>query len=65
VLAPDDVSCPIIVLPAGTDHLYEACPGFQRGIDRPRALPCVTRGCDPLDETVCGWCRRVWKARHR
>lgn len=22
-------------------------------------------GCDPLDETVCGWCRRVWEATHK
>jgi len=53
-------ACPILVCTNG-DHLYETCPAVRRNCDRP--IPCVAAGCDPLAPTVCGWCRRVWRAR--
>ncbi len=61
-------TCPLIVCSNGRDHLYETCPHFQRdrqhGAYTQWGCTCKYR-CDPLDETVCGWCRRVWKARDR
>jgi hypothetical protein len=61
-----EAACCVIVLPGGAgDHLYTTCPAFRRHSARPGALRCIAPGCDPLDPTVCGWCRRVWKARHR
>ena len=61
------MSCPLIVCSLGHDHLYESCPHFQREAAAcgENAITCTIPGCDPLAETVCGWCRRVWKARHR
>jgi hypothetical protein len=60
--------CPIIVCAEGGDHLYETCPHARRESVRfgARAVACVcsSKDCDPLDETVCGWCRRVWRSRH-
>ncbi len=59
--------CPIIVCAEGGDHLYETCPHLQREAVRREesTMGCTCSGsCDPLDETVCGWCRRVWAARH-
>jgi hypothetical protein len=39
------------------DHLYPTCPAL-RGKGR------VGRGAiDPEDPDVCGWCKRVWRAR--
>jgi len=61
-------TCPIIVCPMGADHLYETCPHCQRDtqLGGSKQLECgCNYPCDPLDESVCGWCRRVWKARHR
>ena len=58
--------CPILVLTDGGDHLYETCPALRRSLARwgGKARRCDNPTCDPLDCTVCGWCRRVWKARH-
>jgi len=63
-----DGTCPIIVVPDGIDHLYRECPRFRRESigNEPKQLDCSCRDrCDPLDDTVCNWCRRVWRARHR
>jgi hypothetical protein len=59
--------CPIIVCAEGGDHLYETCPHLRREVGHrgTTAISCTCSGtCDPLDATVCGWCRRVWAARH-
>lgn len=60
-------ACALLVCWLGADHLYRECPHYRRqaGPDERDALACNFLGCDPLDETVCGWCRRVWEARHR
>lgn len=64
----DMSTCPIIVCSMGGDHLFESCPHFQREAARfgenARSCTCEGRACNPLAETVCGWCRRVWKARY-
>ena len=63
------MTCPIIVCTHGGDHLYETCPNFQREAARhgENAMSCNCEGrvCNPLDDSVCGWCRRVWKARNK
>jgi len=60
-------TCPLIVCFMGRDHLYERCPHFQRDarLGGSKRWDCTCHPpCDPLDESVCGWCRRVWRARH-
>jgi hypothetical protein len=51
------------------DHIYERCPGRLRSL-----LTLVKAGLDqastiweldPEGTDVCGWCRRVWRARNR
>ena len=61
------MTCSLLVCWQGADHLYRECPHYRRlaGPDESEAMLCRYDGCDPLDETVCGWCRRVWEARNR
>lgn len=50
-----------------TDHLYEGCPGRRRSLPELRRYGWDHQGLgtiDPLGTDVCGWCVRVWKARH-
>lgn len=54
-----------------TDHLYQRCPALQRLKAGPTPLryPDMRFGkryvipVDPLEANICGWCRRVWKAK--
>jgi hypothetical protein len=50
---------------AGPDHLYPTCPALARtkpwGDGWPR--PC-SADVDPDGTDLCGWCVRVWHARH-
>ncbi len=55
------------------DHLYSDCPSMKKahaavvhGADGPGVLwvgrELITE-VDPMGTDICGWCRRVWKAR--
>ena len=48
----------------GRDHLIVTCPALQR---ESKGRPVRGRGPvgDPYDLSVCGWCRRVYRARAR
>lgn len=58
-------NCPLIVT-MGRDHLVESCPHYRLDVRDGGGFsePCAVRSCDPLAETVCGWCKRVWAARN-
>ena len=47
------------------DHLIDTCPALRK--ETHGAPPREGRGsiADIEDVSVCGWCRRVWKARNR
>lgn len=50
------------------DHLYELCPARVRSRKELEQVGWWKRGrgtVDPDWEGICGWCRRVWKARNK
>ncbi len=62
----------VAYLGVSVDHLYLTCPGLAKAFGQPR---CCERHpfsigdkaigtVDPLGPDICGWCRRVWLARH-
>lgn len=60
---PENSVSPWYLAPMGpTDHLYLACPGLKRSLGG--AEPQTGNGAlYPDAGDVCGWCRRVWRAR--
>lgn len=52
---------------AGPDHLYPNCPILQQTTPwGDHGWPRQALGrADPHGTDICGWCVRVWDARHR
>lgn len=60
---PENSVSPWYLAPMGpTDHIYVVCPGLRRSLGD--AEPQQGEGAlYPDAGDVCGWCRRVWRAR--
>lgn len=54
-----------------SDHIYEHCPCRERSREELERVGWWKQGLGALQVDsefpfdVCGWCRRVWKARNR
>lgn len=48
-----------------TDHIYENCPAGRRGGARKADTTLYPDACVGRSwGDICGWCARVWRARH-